>query len=254
MDISIYLLALVGGAISFLSPCVLPLVPPYLCYMAGANMAELRGQAVMANDGVVVSQAVSPNIRKTVVVNALLFVLGFSLVFVALGASASIIGQFVLKNRELLSTLAGLVIIIMGLHFLGLFRLAFMQREARFQAGGAGPVGSMVMGFAFAFGWTPCIGPILGSILAQAGARDTAGEGAMLLAVYSAGLGVPFVLAALFVEPFLDFLQKFKRHMGLVEKAMGIFLIAIGILFLTGSMQRFSFWLLEIFPFFANVG
>ncbi|MEM7068700.1 MAG: cytochrome c biogenesis protein CcdA [Pseudomonadota bacterium] len=244
MDVPIYY-ALLAGAVSFLSPCVLPLVPPYLCYMAGASLSELTGDTENANDSA---------IRKRAVSHSILFVIGFSVVFVSLGASATAIGKFLLQWSDILSKIAGVVIIIMGLNFLGLFKIGLLQREARFQTSGSGPIGSFVMGLAFAFGWTPCIGPILAPILGLAGSRETVGEGAMLLAVYSAGLGIPFILSALYVGPFMKFLGRFKRHLGQVEKLVGLLLILTGILFLTGGLQTIAFWLLATFPILGQIG
>ncbi|GLS78127.1 cytochrome C biogenesis protein CcdA [Oharaeibacter diazotrophicus] len=239
------LAALTAGLISFLSPCVLPLVPPYLGFLAGASIEELTGAGAESRVG-----------RARVVGVALAFVLGFSTVFVALGATASVLGQLLIRWSYELSLVAGVVIIVMGLHFLGVFRIALLYREARFHAAGAkaGPAGAYAMGLAFAFGWTPCIGPILSGILAVAGARDTVGEGAILLAVYSAGLGIPFVVAALFAGPFVAFLRRFRAHFDKVEKVMGGVLVATGLLFLTGGMQRISFWLLETFPALSRLG
>ena len=186
---------------------------------------------------------------------AILFVAGFSTVFVALGATASVFGQAIRAHLDVLSMLAGVAIIVMGLHFLGVFRLALLYREARVSVEKpVGRWGAYVMGLAFAFGWTPCIGPILAAILAVAGSEDTVTKGALLLAVYSAGLGLPFLIAALAVEPFVRFLARFKRHFGIVERVVGVALIATGIAFLTGSMQNVSFWLLETFPGLANLG
>jgi len=237
--------ALIGGAISFLSPCVLPLVPPYMCYMAGSSLSELTGSAEAADNS---------KLRRKAVGNSLLFVLGFSVVFITLGASATALGKLLLQWSDVLAKVAGIVIIIMGLHFLGFFKLGFLQREARFQAGGSGPFGSFIMGLAFAFGWTPCIGPILAPILSLAASKDTVGQGAVLLGVYSAGLGIPFVLAALFIGPFMQFLARFKQHLGRVEQGVGILLILTGILFLTGGLQRLAFWLLATFPVLGQIG
>ena len=184
-----------------------------------------------------------------------MFVAGFSTVFVALGASASVIGAVVRAYSYHLAMVAGVVIIIMGLHFLGVFRLAFMMRARQFEV--AKPVGiwgAYAMGLAFGFGWTPCIGPILAAILAVAASEATVARGAGLLAVYSLGLGIPFVLAALFVEPFARFMTRFRRHIGLVERIMGVLLILTGIAFLTGSLTTFSFWLLETFPVLGRFG
>ena len=209
-DVSIFY-ALIGGAISFLSPCVLPLVPPYLCYMAGTTVTGLTEDT---------GDDAFHAMRRRAVINALIFVLGFSVVFISLGASATALGKLLLQWSDVLAKVAGVVIILMGLHFLGVFKIGILQREARFQAGGSGPLGSFVMGLAFAFGWTPCIGPILAPILSLAGSKETVGEGAILLAVYSAGLGIPFVLAALFVGPFMSFLGRFRQHLGRVEQFM----------------------------------
>jgi cytochrome c-type biogenesis protein len=183
-------------------------------------------------------------------------VLGFSTVFVALGATASMIGQFGREWSLVLSYVAGVVIIIMGLHFLGLFRIGLFYREARFQVERkpAGPGGAYVMGLAFAFGWTPCIGPILAAILAVAGAQDTVATGAAMLGVYSLGLGLPFLLAAAFAGSALATMKRMRAHMGTVEKVMGGAMVLTGILFLTGQIERMSFWLLETFPALATIG
>lgn len=237
-----YTAAAFAGLLSFLSPCVLPLVPPYLTYIAGTTIEELaEGGAKRA--------------RRDVALAAFLFVLGFSTVFVTLGATASIFGQVLRQYLNVLSMAAGVVIIAMGLHFLGVWRLAFLYREARLKVEKpVGLWGAYVMGLAFAFGWTPCIGPILAAILALAGAEDTVGKGAALLAVYSAGLGVPFLLAAFAIEPFMGFLQKFKSKFAMVEKIVGVLLVLTGIAFLTGWLTNFSFWLLETFPALGKLG
>ena len=245
-DIS-YLTAVIAGLISFVSPCVLPLVPPYLCYMAGTSLESLTNEP-NSEGGVAVAST------RTVVLPAVTFVLGFSTVFVALGAGASTIGALVRSQMDILSIVAGCIIIVMGLHFLGIFRIGFLYREARFQGGGAGLAGAFLMGLAFAFGWTPCIGPVLGVILGMASAKASVGEGATLLAIYSAGLGIPFILAAMFVGPFMNWMSRFRRHLGMVEKIMGGLLVLTGILFITGGLQRFSFWLLEMFPVLGTIG
>ncbi len=239
-----------AGMISFLSPCVLPLVPPYLTYLAGVSIDE------MLNDPDAAARA---RVRKRALANAVLFVLGFACVFVALGAGASSIGLFMRQWQNELAMVAGIVIMLMGLHFLGVFRIGLFYREARMNLSddtvrAAGRGGSFLMGLAFAFGWTPCIGPVLGAVLGIASARDSVAEGAGMLAVYSAGLGVPFILAAFFAEPFMRFLNRFKRHLGSVEKAMGGLLVLTGILFLTGGMQTMAFWLLESFPVLQTFG
>lgn len=237
-----YAAALGAGLLSFLSPCVLPLVPPYLTYIAGTTVEELSVEGDNAA-------------RRDVALSGLLFVLGFSTVFVALGATASAFGQVIRQYLDMLSLLAGLAIIVMGLHFLGVFRLALLYREKRVQVEKpVGLWGAYVMGLAFAFGWTPCIGPILAAILTVAGSEDTVFKGAGLLAIYSAGLGIPFLAAALAIEPFFRFIRRFSKHFGKVERIVGVLLVLTGVGFLTGSMQNFSFWLLETFPGLAKLG
>ena len=238
-----YLTALLAGLISFLSPCVLPLVPPYLCYLAGTTFEH-----VMARE---------PNaqVARREIVASLLFVGGFSTVFVALGAGASAIGGLVRAYSNLLSIIAGIAILAMGLHFLGVFRIPLMARTARIEVEKpVGLWGAYVMGLAFAFGWTPCIGPVLAAILALAASESTIASGASLLAVYSLGLGIPFVLAALALKPFVAMLTRVRHRLGLVEKAMGAMLVLTGIAFLTGWVTRASYWLLETFPMLANFG
>jgi cytochrome c-type biogenesis protein len=234
--------AAAAGLLSFLSPCVLPLVPPYLTFIAGTTIEDVATDKVT-------------RARRDIFLAAILFVLGFSTVFVALGATASVFGQVLRAHIATLSILAGLAIIVMGLHFLGVFKLGFLYREKRVEVQKPlGVWGAYVMGLAFAFGWTPCIGPILAAILAIAASEATAARGAGLLAVYSLGLGIPFLLAAAALGPFLGFLKKFRSHLGTVERVIGVLLIATGIAFLTGTMQNFSFWLLQAFPGLANIG
>lgn len=251
-----YLTAVGAGAISFLSPCVLPLVPPYLCYMAGVSMDDFRAvQASPGAGGQAASAALAPA-RRALLTASAAFVLGFSTVFVALGAGASSIGGLLRAYQQELAVVAGLLIILMGLNFLGLIRIPLLSREARFQPGGkpASALAAYVMGLAFAFGWTPCIGPVLGPILTLAGGRETVGEGAALLGAYSLGLGIPFLIAAFFSGAFMRFLGRFRMHMGTVEKVMGALLVLAGLLFLTGGIQRASFWLLETFPALGMLG
>jgi cytochrome c-type biogenesis protein len=235
--------ALAAGALSFLSPCVLPLVPPYLAYLAGTSLERLGG----AEPEILV--------RRDAVIAAALFVLGFSTVFVVLGAGASVLGGLVRAYSNELAIVAGIAIVVMGLHFLGLTRIPWLMRERR--AAMPKPVGlwgAYAMGLAFAFGWTPCIGPILAAILAVAASETTLAKGTGLLAVYSLGLGIPFILAALAVEPFAAFLARFRAHLALVEKAMGGLLVLTGIAFLTGFITQASYWLLEAFPALAKIG
>jgi cytochrome c-type biogenesis protein len=241
-DVTIYW-ALLAGLISFLSPCVLPLVPPYLVYLAGTSLERFADAEP------------EPRVKRETVLAAFLFVCGFSTVFVALGASASVIGAVLRSYANELSIVAGIVIIVMGLHFMGLTRIGFLMREHRApMPRPAGLWGAYVMGLAFAFGWTPCIGPVLAAILAVAGAKETVAKGAGLLALYSAGLGIPFLIAAFAIEPFAAFLARFKRHLGTVEKVMGVLLVITGVAFLTGWVTQASFLLLEWFPALGQIG
>lgn len=235
--------ALFAGLLSFLSPCVLPLVPPYLVYLAGASL----GRRAEGEQG--------QGARRGAFFASLLFVAGFSTVFIAFGASASVIGSLVLRYSPQLAIIAGILIIVMGLHFLGLTRFSVLMREKRLaMAKPVGLWGAYAMGLAFAFGWTPCIGPILAAILAVAASRETVVQGAGLLAVYSAGLGIPFVVAAIAVEPAMALIARFRRHLEIVEKAMGGLLVLTGIAFLTGFVSEAGFWLLEIFPALGKIG
>jgi len=235
--------ALIAGLVSFLSPCVLPLVPPYLIYLTGATIEHLESEQ---------SAAAS---RRAVMISAALFVLGFSTVFVALGASASLVGSLIRAWSAQLSILAGLVIIAMGLHFLGLTRIGLLMREGRLPIPKpVGLWGAYVMGLAFAFGWTPCIGPILAAILSIAAAEATVTKGAGLLAIYSAGLGIPFLIAAFMVEQFSALFARMRGHLANVERAMGILMIVTGIGFLTGAVSNVSIWLLETFPSLQSIG
>jgi len=235
--------ALIAGFVSFLSPCVLPLVPPYLVYLTGATIEHVE------NDE---PAAVS---RRAVMISAVLFVLGFSTVFVMLGASASFVGSLIRAWSAQLSIIAGIVIVIMGLHFLGLTRIGLLMREGRAPIPKpVGLLGAYVMGLAFAFGWTPCIGPILAAILSIAAAEATVTRGAGLLAVYSAGLGIPFLIAAFMVERFSSLFARMKGHLVNVERAMGVLMVVTGIAFLTGAVTRASIWLLETFPLLQKFG
>src|SRR5262249_54842427 len=215
--------ALFAGVLSFLSPCVLPLVPPYLVYLAGTSLERLADAEP------------EPMVRTDTVFAAFLFVAGFSTVFIAFGASASAIGSLVQAWAAELSIVAGIAIIVMGLHFLGLTRIAVLMREKRVpMARPVGLWGAFAMGLAFAFGWTRFTGPVRAAMLAVAEAKETVAKGAGLLAVYSAGLGIPFILAALAVEPCAAFIARFKRHLEVVEKAMGGLLVLTVIAFLAG--------------------
>lgn len=235
--------ALIAGLVSFLSPCVLPLVPPYLVYLAGASLERLADAEP------------EPRVKRETVFAAALFVAGFATVFVALGASASAVGSLIRAYSSELAVVAGIIIIIMGLHFLGVTRIALLHRQKRVDVPKpVGLWGAYVMGLAFAFGWTPCIGPILAAILAVAASEATVAKGAGLLAVYSLGLGIPFVIAALAIEPFAAFLSHFRKHLARMEQVMGGLLVLTGIAFLTGTVTTASFWLLEAFPILGKIG
>ncbi|WP_112796183.1 cytochrome c biogenesis CcdA family protein [Rhizobium sp. SYY.PMSO] len=246
-DISL-LSALLAGALSFLSPCVLPLVPPYLCYMAGISVEQFRGGGAAV--------AAGPGARGNVLMSALFFTLGFASVFVALGAGASSIGLLLRQHLDVLAKIGGLIIVVMGLNFLGVFRIGLLAREARFQGGGkpATLTGAYVMGLAFAFGWTPCIGPVLGAILGIAASRETVGAGAGLLAVYSLGLAIPFWIAAGFSGAFMRFLSRFRRHLGTVEKVMGGLLVLTGLAFIFGYISDMAIWFQQTFPILMKIG
>ena len=244
LDVSYYG-AFLAGLLSFLSPCILPIVPPYLCFLGGVSLEQLQ-------DGEKADRAAT----RRVVLASIVFVLGFATVFVAFGASASLLGQLLLDNIKVLSTIAGILIIILGLHFMGLFRIALLFRDARFhiEKRPAGLIGAYVIGLAFAFGWTPCVGPVLAAILMVAGSEESAFQGASLLAAYAAGIGLPFIGAAFFAPLFLRLMQRFRRHMVWVERIMGVFLVLTGILFITGSINEIANWLLITFPSLGTVG
>jgi len=239
--------AFVAGLLSFASPCVLPLVPPYLAYMGGVSVEQLRAQGGATG---------STKARGRILLVALCFVAGFSTVFVALGATASWIGQAVGAHLGILATIAGVLLVLMGLHFVHLIRIPLLDRTARpgLAHKPAGLAGAYAVGLAFGFGWSPCVGPVLTAILLMAGAADSAGEGAWLLLVYSLGIGLPFLAAAFFAEGFMTWSARVRGRLDLIEKAMGLFLIAAGILILTGGMPAIAFWLIETFPALGRIG
>ena len=228
-----------GGVLSFLSPCVLPIVPPYLAYMAGSSMEELSD-----GDG-------GRGVRA-----AVYFVLGLSTVFLLLGLAASALGRVLLAHQREMGIVAGAVIALFGLHFLGVLRIPLLWREARVDARTAGgsALGAYLLGLAFAFGWTPCIGPVLGAILALAAQDGSAARGLVLMAAYAAGLGLPFILTALFLRRALGVMAGLKRHMAAIERAMGVLLVGVGLMMLTGGFSDVSYWLLETFPALGRVG
>jgi cytochrome c-type biogenesis protein len=241
-----------AGLVSFLSPCVLPLVPGYLSFVAGVSMDQLRGAGgagVTAMEGGAAALSIDAGaVRRRVIFNTLAFVLGFSLVFVALGASATAIGAFLLAKQRLIAKIAGVVVILFGLHTMGILRIPFLYQEKRAQVTQkpAGLVGSAVVGIAFAFGWTPCIGPILASILSLAATEETLMAGMGLLVAYSLGLGIPFMLTALAFNQLILVFDKVKRHMRTVEIVSGLLLVAVGGLLITDSLTVLSSWFQRI--------
>lgn len=237
--------ALGAGVISFLSPCVLPLVPAYLCFVAGTSLDR-----VMSED------AASRQLSRRVALASIAFVLGFATVFVAMGATASALNRLLLEHLDAIAKVAGAVIVLFGLHFMGLLRIPFLYREWRVETG-AKPttmIGAYVVGLAFAFGWTPCVGPILATILTVAASKDSLGFGVSLLATYALGLGVPFVAAAIAIKPFMAFLARFRQHVRKVEFAAGGLLAVSGGLIFTNSLSQFGFYLLEWFPALGRIG
>lgn len=232
--------AAVAGLLSFLSPCILPIVPFYLSYLAGLGMKQISAEAEIA-----------PKMRARAVLAACCFAAGVITIFMGLGAAASAFGQVVREYFDLLRWIAGGVIIMMGLHFLEVLRIGVLYRQLRADTGNTTNVsfvGSYVIGLAFAFGWTPCVGPVLAAILFMAAGAETAGAGAGLLFVYGAGMTAPFILAASFIRPFMRWMVRFRSHFGLIEKAMGALLIVFGVLIITNSVNYIAQWMLEIAP------
>jgi cytochrome c-type biogenesis protein len=237
--------AFLAGLLSFLSPCVLPLVPVYISFISGVSLEDLQ-------------QAERRAVLQKTIVAAFTFILGFSIIFVLLGATATTLGKFLLSKFYLISKIAGVVVIILGLHFLGLFEksLQFLNYEKRFHLKTirVGILSSFVVGIAFAFGWTPCVGPILGPILFLAGGQDSVGQGILLLSVYSLGLGIPFLLTAIATHTFLNVFDKIKRHFRILQIISGVFLIIIGVMIVTGKFSVLAAKLLEWFPWLGNLG
>ncbi|GLK65464.1 cytochrome C biogenesis protein CcdA [Paracoccus kondratievae] len=230
--------ALLAGILSFLSPCVLPIVPPYLAYMTGVGVGGLKSG------------------ERSAVVPALFFVLGLSTVFLLMGMAASAFGRMFLQWQDLLARGAGVVVILLGLHFLHVLRIPFLDTEARIDAKeqGGSALGAYVLGLAFAFGWTPCIGPQLGMILSLAATGGAMGKGTALLAIYALGLGIPFLLSAIFINRAIGLMNRIKPHLKLIERIMGGLLVVVGIALLTGAFPAFAYWLLETFPWLAGLG
>ncbi|MEM9231870.1 MAG: cytochrome c biogenesis protein CcdA [Pseudomonadota bacterium] len=233
--------ALIGGVLSFLSPCVLPIVPPYLAYMAGTTVPNVQN-----------TRGIDPK----VVTVALFFVLGLSTVFLFLGFAASMMGQMLLQYQRQMAVASGIVILIFGLHFLRVFRIPILDREARMEAGDRSgtSLGAYVMGLAFAFGWTPCIGPVLGMILSLAAQEETVSRGVLMMGAYAAGLGIPFLLAAVFLTQAMGTLSRIKPHMPKIERATGGMLVTVGAMLVFGLFTQFSWWLLDTFPALGLVG
>jgi cytochrome c-type biogenesis protein len=221
------LTAFLAGVASFLSPCVLPLVPGYLSFISGVSIEEM-----------VESRTVHTG---KVFLTSLLFVLGFSIIFVAMGATATALGSFIQDRISILNKIAGLLIILFGLHLTGLFRIKFLMVEKRYHGSvGGGFLGPVLLGMAFGFGWTPCVGPVLFAILAYAGTQETAGQGVVLLLIYSAGLGLPFLLTGVAMGSFIRFLDRFKRYFRWVELTSGLILVTLGFLVMTGYMSKLA--------------
>lgn len=243
-----YAAAALGGAVSFLSPCVLPLVPAYLCFIAGTSLEQLTEASATDVGG--------PALVRRMIISSIAFVLGFTAVFTALGASASAVNQLLLEHLDSIAKIAGGLIVVFGLHYMGLIRIAFLNREIRFNPDriGGGIPSAFLIGLAFAFGWTPCIGPILATILTIAAGRESLGYGVSLLLVYSLGLGLPFIAAACAINPFLSFMRRFRRHLHKVEVGAGLLLVATGILIFTGGLGQIGNYFLETFPGLSTLG
>ena len=235
------MIALTAGLLSFLSPCVLPIVPPYLAFMGGVSLTEMDETAAA---------------RRRVLGAAAMFVLGLSTVFLLLGMAFSSLGRVLLQWQGWFVPVAGVVVMIFGAHFVGVFRLRFLDRDARLDAGdrGGSAFGAYVLGLAFAFGWTPCLGPILGAILGLAASEASLPRGTVLLAAYAAGLGIPFLAVAAFFPRLKGAMAFLRRHMGRIERTSGLLLWTVGLMMVTGQFTAFSFWLLERFPALAAVG
>jgi cytochrome c-type biogenesis protein len=229
------LAALAAGVISFISPCVLPIVPGYISFISGASLSELKNPIEL-------DPARRRELVRRVVFNSLFFVLGFSVVFVAMGASATFIGQWLAANRLVLARIAGAVIIVLGLHTMGITPIKWLNYEKRVQTQKRpmSVLGSFVVGLAFAFGWSPCIGPILAMVLVLAAQQETVGQGVGLLTAYSLGLGIPFIATALAINRVLGFFSRIKKHMKLVEVTAGALLVVVGVLVATDSLQALS--------------
>ncbi|WP_420860636.1 cytochrome c biogenesis CcdA family protein [Algirhabdus cladophorae] len=244
-DVS-FLGAVLAGLLSFLSPCILPIVPFYLSYLAGVGMNQISADAQVPKD-----------VKLRAFLAACCFALGVITVFMGLGATATVFGQMVREYFDILRWVAAGIIFAMGLHFLGVLKIGVLYRQFRADTGSTSNVGyfgAYVIGLAFAFGWTPCVGPVLAAILFTAAGQETAGQGAALLFAYGAGMTLPFIGAALFIGPFMGWMARFRRHLGTIEKVMGAFLILFALLIATNSINIIAQWMLENIPWFSTIG
>ena len=239
-----FLAAFAAGVLSFISPCVLPLIPGYLSYISGLTLDEMQGTGESA---ITLGAA-----RRRVLVASIFFILGFSFVFICFGAAASVLGQYMLERQRLLAKIAAVIVIVFGLHTMGVLRIGWLYSEKRVQVQKkpTSLFGAFFVGLAFAFGWTPCIGPILAGILAIAGTQETVGQGVRLLAVYSAGLGLPFLLTALAINQFFTVFKKIRKHYHLIEIVSGLLLVLIGVLIFTNRFTLIAKWLTPYLPTF----
>ena len=237
-----YFYVVTAGLLSFLSPCVLPIVPGYLCFMAGTSLDKLDLNA--------------REIKRDVFYYSLCFVVGFSTVFIILGASATVISGLMFEYLDYLRVAGGIIIIIFGIHFMQLIQIPLLNQELRVQVQNYKPgvVGSYIIGLSFAFGWTPCIGPILGSVLSVAASSETISQGVFLLFLYSMGLGIPFLLAAYAIGSFLNFFSKIKKYMRIIEIVTGLLLVLFGLLILTNRIQELAFFFIKYFPILTQLG
>ena len=238
-----YFYVVLAGLLSFLSPCVLPIVPGYLCFLAGTSLDKIASGEDASKE-------------RNVFYFALSFVFGFSTVFILLGASATLLSGLIYEYLDILRIVGGIIIIIFGIHFMQIIQLPFLNRDTRYQIESYRPgiVGSYVIGLSFAFGWTPCIGPILGSVLSIAASSETVTYGIVLLMLYSADLGIPFLLAAYAINGFMRFLSKIRNYIRAIEIFTGVLLVIFGILILTNRIQELAFFFIKYFPFLTQFG
>ena len=247
--------AFIAGVLSFISPCVLPLIPGYLSFISGVSLEEMRGVPAAATAGggtMAVATGVSAAAKRQVIITSLFFILGFSLVFVSLGASATYLGQFLMERLTIFGKVAGVLLVIFGLHTIGVFKIPFLLNEARVQANTkpASMIGAVIVGISFAFGWTPCIGPILSAILLVAAQQESVNQGIMLLSIYSLGLAIPFLLTAIAINQFFVAFKKIRRHYHTIEIVSGLLMIVIGLLIFFNRFTIIAQWLTPYLPTF----